>query len=202
MIWLCNLSLAMYQGSFSVNAKDHFRQVHLLGVLSTPHRVEIRRMLGNNHFFEGKLMCLMWGHMIIWKSKPHVPSDSTDQFCINSFTPGSDLSVIVSTLVAAKDTGTGTVSRQDPDLRWSEHCVIRKILWYQRWVFDLSAVCLAYRHSRAGLERAATARRGRAASQHCKRRICERMDLFRHLSKASFNGKSQPPLAFGFCFWK
>ena len=32
----------------------------------TPHRVEIRRMLGNNFFFfEGKLMCLMWGH-ITW----------------------------------------------------------------------------------------------------------------------------------------
>ena len=59
-----------------------------------------------------------------------MPSDSTDQFCINSLTPGSDLSVIVSTLVAAKDTGTGTVDRQDPDnqLRWSEHCVIREIL--------------------------------------------------------------------------
>ena len=35
------------------------------------------------------------------------PSDSTERFCINSSTPGSDLSVIVSTLVAAKDTGTG-----------------------------------------------------------------------------------------------
>ena len=39
------------------------------------------------------------------------PSDSTDRFCINSSTPGSDLSVIVSTLVAAKDSGRGVLLR-------------------------------------------------------------------------------------------